>query len=31
MWGTPGTLIAAAAMGWDDLARESADALALPP
>ncbi|MGH3054496.1 MAG: lanthionine synthetase LanC family protein, partial [Gaiellaceae bacterium] len=28
MWGTPGTLIAAASMGWDDLARESADALA---
>jgi hypothetical protein len=28
MWGTPGTLIAAVAMGWDDLARESADALA---
>jgi hypothetical protein len=28
MWGTPGTLIAAAAMGWDDLAHESADALA---
>jgi hypothetical protein len=28
MWGTPGTLIAAAAMGWDDLARESAAALA---
>src|SRR5439155_17578593 len=28
MWGTPGTLIAAAAMGWDDLAREAADALA---
>jgi hypothetical protein len=28
MWGTPGTLIAASAMGWDDLARESADALA---
>ena len=28
MWGTPGTLLAAAAMGWDDLARESADALA---
>jgi Lanthionine synthetase C-like protein len=28
MWGTPGTLIAAAAMGWEDLARESADALA---
>jgi hypothetical protein len=28
MWGTPGTLVAAAAMGWDDLARESADALA---
>ena len=28
MWGTPGTLIAATAMGWDDLARESADALA---
>ena len=28
MWGTPGTLIAAAAMGWDELARESADALA---
>ena len=28
MWGTPGTLIAAAAMGWDDLAQESADALA---
>jgi hypothetical protein len=27
MWGTPGTLVAAAAMGWDDLARESADAL----
>ena len=29
MWGTPGTLVAAAAMGWDDLARESADALTL--
>jgi hypothetical protein len=28
MWGTPGTLVAAAAMGWDDQARESADALA---
>jgi hypothetical protein len=28
MWGTPGTLLAAAAMGWDNLARESADALA---
>ena len=28
MWGTPGTLIAAASMGWDGLARESADALA---
>ncbi len=28
MWGTPGTLVAAAAIGWDDLARESADALA---
>ncbi len=28
MWGTPGTLVAAGAMGWDDLARESADALA---
>jgi hypothetical protein len=28
MWGTPGTLVAAAAMGWDDLAQESADALA---
>jgi lantibiotic modifying enzyme len=28
MWGTPGTLAAAVAMGWDDLARESADALA---
>jgi hypothetical protein len=28
MWGTPGTLVAASAMGWDDLARESADALA---
>ena len=28
MWGTPGTLVAAAAMGWDDLARKSADALA---
>jgi Lanthionine synthetase C-like protein len=28
MWGTPGTLLAAAAMGWDELARESADALA---
>jgi Lanthionine synthetase C-like protein len=28
MWGTPGTLLAAVAMGWDDLARESADALA---
>jgi lanthionine synthetase-like protein len=27
MWGTPGTLVAATAMGWDDLARESADAL----
>jgi hypothetical protein len=28
MWGTPGTLVAAVAMGWDDLARESAAALA---
>ena len=28
MWGTPGTLVAAVAMGWDELARESADALA---
>jgi hypothetical protein len=28
MWGTPGTLVAAAALGWDELARESADALA---
>jgi hypothetical protein len=28
MYGTPGTLVAAAAMGWDDLAHESADALA---
>jgi hypothetical protein len=28
MWGTPGTLVAAAAMGWDDLARESAGAVA---
>jgi len=28
MWGTPGTLVAATAMGWDDLARESAEALA---
>jgi len=28
MWGTPGTLVAARAMDWDDLARESADALA---
>jgi hypothetical protein len=28
MWGTPGALVAAIAMGWDDLARESADALA---
>ena len=28
MWGTPGTLVAAVAMGWDDLARESAGALA---
>jgi Lanthionine synthetase C-like protein len=28
MWGTPGTLVAAAAMGWDDLAAASADALA---
>jgi hypothetical protein len=28
MWGTPGTLIAATAMRWEDLARESADALA---
>ena len=28
MWGTPGTLVAAVAMSWDDLARESADALA---
>ena len=27
MWGTPGTLIAAATMGWDELASESADAL----
>jgi hypothetical protein len=27
MWGTPGTLVAAAAMDWDDLARESAAAL----
>jgi hypothetical protein len=27
MFGTPGTLLAAAAMGWDELARESADAL----
>lgn len=27
MWGTPGTLVAAVAMEWDDLARESADAL----
>jgi Lanthionine synthetase C-like protein len=26
MWGTPGTLVAATAMGWDDLARESAAA-----
>ena len=28
MYGTPGTLVAASAMGWDDLARESAAALA---
>jgi hypothetical protein len=28
MWGTPGTLVAAAAMGWDELARESAAVLA---
>jgi hypothetical protein len=28
MWGTPGTIVAAVGMGWDDLARESADALA---
>jgi hypothetical protein len=28
MWGAPGTLVAAVAMDWDDLARESADALA---
>jgi Lanthionine synthetase C-like protein len=28
MWGTPGTLIAAVALGRDELARESADALA---
>jgi len=28
MWGTPGTLVAAVAMGWNDLARESANALA---
>jgi hypothetical protein len=28
MWGTPGTVVAATAMGWDDLARESAEALA---
>ncbi|HJQ73695.1 MAG TPA: LanC-like protein [Gaiellaceae bacterium] len=28
MWGTPGTLVAAVAMGWDDLARASAEALA---
>jgi hypothetical protein len=27
MFGTPGTLVAALAMGWDDLARESAEAL----
>jgi Lanthionine synthetase C-like protein len=27
MWGTPGTLVAAAELGWDDLACESADAL----
>jgi hypothetical protein len=27
MFGTPGTLLAAAAIGWDDLARESAEAL----
>ena len=27
MWGTPGTLVAAAAMGWDELAHESAGAL----
>ena len=27
MWGTPGTLVAAVAMGWDDLAQESAAAL----
>jgi Lanthionine synthetase C-like protein len=27
MFGTPGTLVAALAMGWDDLARESAAAL----
>src|SRR5439155_23710919 len=26
--GTPGTLVAAVAMGWDDLGRESAEALA---
>jgi len=28
MWGTPGTLVAALATDWDDVARESADALA---
>ena len=28
MFGTPGTLVAAIAMGWDELARESADTLA---
>jgi Lanthionine synthetase C-like protein len=28
MWGTPGTLVAATAMGWDGLARDSAAALA---
>jgi hypothetical protein len=28
MWGTPGTLVAAVVMGWEELAREAADALA---
>jgi len=27
-WGAPGTLVAATAMGWDDLTHETADALA---
>jgi hypothetical protein len=31
MWGTPGTLVAAAAMGWDDLAPRIRRSARLPP